>query len=106
MQRGFLMRPTFRSFVLSAAALVASAPAFAASVSVPLDEVRILSFPDPVTTVYVGNPVIADVTVIDSKHVFVLGKSFGATNLIALGPDGNAIANEHVLVFGHSASTV
>ena len=101
------MRAQLRSLGFSVAVLLANAaPAFAASISVPLDEVRILAFPEPVSTVYVGNPVIADVTVIDSKHVFVLGKSFGVTNLIALGPNGNAVANEHVSVFGHAAATV
>lgn len=101
------MRSHARSAGLSVAVLLLGiVPAVAKDISVPLDEVRILVFPDPVSTVYVGNPIVADVTVIDSKHVFVLGKSFGATNLIALGPDGNAVANDHVSVFGRSASTV
>ncbi len=88
------------------ALLLAAAPAAAANISVPLDEVRILAFAQPVSTVYVGNPVVADVTVIDPRHVFVLGKSYGTTNMIALGSDGKAVANEHVTVFGHSAATV
>lgn len=101
------MRAMLRASVLPVSALLlASAPAAAANISVPLDEVRILAFAQPVSTVYVGNPVVADVTVIDPRHVFVLGKSFGTTNMIALGADGKAVANEHVTVFGHSAATV
>ena len=41
-------------------------------------------------TVFVGNPVIADVTVIDAKHIFLLGKNYGTTNLVALGRFGQA----------------
>jgi hypothetical protein len=58
------------------------------------DEVRVLSFPSPVKTVFVGNPTIADVTVIDSTHVFVLGKSFGTTNLVALDEKGQEMTDE------------
>ena len=90
-----------------AALLFSGAPALAANISIPLDEVRILAFAQPVSTVYVGNPVIADITVIDPRHVFVQGKAFGATNLIALNAEGKAIANEHVTVFSQTnGSTV
>ena len=74
--------------VLGVAASVAfAAPAYPAAsnfVSVPMDEVRILTFAKPVKTVYVGNPTIADVTVIDATHVFLLGKSFDTS--CPLGP--------------------
>lgn len=100
------MRKPFGLIGVFVAASIAAPPAFAAGVSVPMDEVRVLAFPQPVATVYVGNPTIADVTVIDSKHVFVLGKSFGTTNLIALNADNKPVVNEHVTVFGRTASTV
>ena len=43
---------------------------------------------------------------IDSRHAFVLGKAFGATNIIALDGTGSQIVNEHVTVFGGSNTTV
>lgn|SRR6478736_2050017 len=76
------------------------------SISLPIDEVRVVAFSQPVSTVYVGNPVVADVSVIDSRHAFVLGKGFGATNVIALNADGKQVVNEHVTVFGHTGTTV
>lgn len=85
---------------------VASSGALAAELSVPMDEVRMVEFGKPVSTVYVGNPAIADVTVIDSRHVFLLGRNFGSTNLIALGQDGRQVANTHVTVFNRGGSTV
>jgi Flp pilus assembly secretin CpaC len=78
----------------------------APSISLPIDEVRVVAFSQPVSTVYVGNPVVADVSVIDSRHAFVLGKGFGATNIIALNADGRQVVNEHVTVFGHTGTTV
>jgi hypothetical protein len=71
-----------------------------------MDEVRIVAFKQPVSTVYVGNPAIADITTIDSQHIFVLGKSFGDTNMIALGRDGRPVANNHVTVFGRRMGAV
>ena len=97
-----------RQHLVFAAALLmsASSSALASDLSVPMDEVRMVAFGKPVTTVYVGNPSIADVTVIDSRHVFVLGRTFGSTNLIALGQDGRQVANTHVVVYGRTGSTV
>jgi Flp pilus assembly secretin CpaC len=67
-------------------------------ISVRLDEVRIVTFNRPVSTVFVGNPVVADATVIDQHHVFILGKGFGTTNMIALGPQSEPVANQQLTV--------
>lgn len=88
------------------ACLACAAPALAGTLSVPMDEVRMVTFVKPVATVYVGNPMIADITVIDSRHVFVLGKAFGATNIIALDSNGREIANNPLTVFGRTSNIV
>lgn len=82
----------------TAAALSVSAPAIAAEIQVPLDHVRTVTFERPAKTIYIGNPTVADITVVDSRHVFVLGKSFGSTNLIALDSAGEETVNEQVIV--------
>jgi Flp pilus assembly secretin CpaC len=79
---------------------------YATAISVPLDEVRVVAFSQPIATVYVGNPAIADVSMIDGRHAFVLGKGFGATNVVALDADGKQIVNQSVTVFGHTGNTV
>jgi hypothetical protein len=94
---------------LFAAALLASAlPAHAAgrndSVALALDEVHTLTFKAPVATVYVGNPAIADVTMIDSRHAFVQGKGYGRTNIVALNHDNVAVFNTHITVTGSEGS--
>lgn len=93
------MRPA-----LFAAALIAASPAFAAgkndSVALALDEVHTLTFRTPVSTVYVGNPTIADVTMIDARHAFVQGKGYGRTNIMALNRDNVMVFNTHISVTG------
>jgi len=97
-----------RHIILAAAFTAAAAPAaFAGSgMSVPLDEVRVVSFAKPVSTLYVGNPVIADVMIIDNRHAFVQGKAFGTTNVVALDANGHPVANQQITVAGKSNSTV
>ncbi len=91
--------------ILFTAALVAStAPAFAAGdVTLSLDEVHTLTFKNPVGTVYVGNPAIADITMIDARHAFVQGKSYGRTNIVALNRDGAQVYNTGVNVTGQES---
>jgi Flp pilus assembly secretin CpaC len=87
-------------------AMLTGSAAFADSVEIPLDQVHVLAFKAPVKTVFVGNPVIADVTVIDSTHVFILGKNFGTTNLVALDDRGQEFFNEQVTVLDRPGSVV
>lgn len=106
------MRRAVLAVLLTAAAL----PAFAAGpiaakktadVSLSLDEVHTLTFHGPVATVYVGNPSIADITMIDARHAFVLGKAYGRTNIVALNSDGAQVFGTHVTVTGNdTAGTV
>jgi hypothetical protein len=99
---------TMRRLLIAAAVFAATASAASAgqAMAVPLDEVRVMSFAKPVSTLYVGNPVIADVTIIDSRHAFVQGKAFGATNIVALDANGRPVANQQIVVSGKGNSTV
>ena len=92
-----MRRILFSLLVLSSSAL----PASASDVTVALDEVRTLTFDTPVATVYVGNPTIADINMIDSRHAFVLGKGYGSTNIIALNKQGGQISDTRVDVRGN-----
>lgn len=93
-----------------AASLVFAGPALAQSrantITMPVDAVRVITFPVPVKTVYVGNPMIADVTVIDARHVFLQAKSLGATNVLALNNSGLQISNQRVAVFSDATDVV
>jgi Flp pilus assembly secretin CpaC len=69
-------------------------------VDLGLDEVHTLTFRSPVATVYVGNPTIADITMVDSRHAFVQGKGYGRTNIVALNQNGNQVFGTFVNVVG------
>ncbi len=89
----------------SLAALIAGG-AQAADFLVEMNKSRALHFPQPVATIMVGNPAIADVTVEGSQLVYVMGRSYGRTNIVALDSDGKAIADMNVSVVAQNASTV
>jgi hypothetical protein len=100
-----------RRALFAATLLAATVPAYAVgkpvhaamndSVALALDEVHTLTFRAPVATVYVGNPAIADVTMIDARHAFVQGKGYGRTNVIALNRDNVQVFNTHITVTGN-----
>ena len=87
---------------LFAAALLTAAPAYADDVNLGLDQVHTLTFKRPVATVYVGNPAIADITMIDARHAFVQGKGYGRTNFVALNQDGVQVFGTSITVTGAS----
>jgi Pilus formation protein N terminal region len=100
-----------RRAVLAISILAIASPACAAgkgqsvaSVAMALDEVHTLTFKSPVATVYVGNPAIADVTMVDARHAFVQGKGYGRTNVVALNRDNVQIFNTKILVVGSEGS--
>jgi hypothetical protein len=74
--------------------------------TVSMDEARIITFPQPVATVFIGNPTIADITVIDSRHAYLLGKTFGVTNMIGLDIDHNQVMNRQVAVTNRNGGEV
>jgi hypothetical protein len=88
--------------ILACLLFASQASAASPALAVPQDEARIVAFDRPVATVYVANPYVADVNMIDSTHAFLLGKAFGATNLIATDRQGNQVTSRHVTVFGSS----
>jgi len=73
--------------------------------TVPMDQGRIITFPEPISSVFVGNPLIADITVIDNYRVFLTGKNMGSTNLVALDTDGNQMSNDRINVYTRQNGT-
>jgi hypothetical protein len=101
-----LRSSTFACLAGLSGLVLASGAAFAAELTIPMDQVRVMTFTKPAKTVFVGNPVIADITVIDRTHVFLMGKNLGNTNIVALDDEGREIANDQVSVVGRSGTTV
>ncbi|SFR77984.1 pilus assembly protein CpaC [Marinobacter daqiaonensis] len=64
-------------------------PTSPVSVEVPLNKSRLMGFPNAVKIVSVGNPDIADVVVVRSRQIYVLGKTLGSTNVLLWDKDEN-----------------
>jgi Flp pilus assembly secretin CpaC len=71
-----------------------------------MNHARVLKLDRPVSKVIVGNSNVADATVADSTTIVLTGRSFGTTNLVLLDAEGNAIADERVLVSIDEGNTV
>jgi len=85
-------------FLLSALAVAGSTAASAAAdVVVKADEAKMLAVSGDPSTVVIGNPNIADVTV-QKKSIFIHGRNYGTTNIIVLDADGNELASMEVTV--------
>ena len=81
--------------VIAAACSAASA---AESINVILDQARIAKVPDHTSTMVVGNPLIADVSIQAGGTMVVTGKGYGVTNLIALDRAGKVLSDQLVQV--------
>jgi len=109
-KREFAMFKRLSLTLLAAASLsLLNAPGSLAATEIVVmaDEAKLVSVGGDVSTVVVGNPAIADVTV-QGQNVFIHGRSFGSTNLIVMDKQGSQIANLGVTVMqgGNSNLTV
>ena len=75
-------------------------------IQVHLDQAKLLKVPEGTSTLVVGNPLIADVTVQPGGTLVVTGKGYGNTNLVALDRNGAVIMDHQVEVQGPLGRTV
>ena len=99
----FLHSAACRSFafaigLLFLPAVVQAEPADAIAVNV--DQAKLVKLPTRVSTIVVGNPLIADVTLQNGNIVVVTGKGYGATNFIAMDRSGEVLVDRVIQVEG------
>ena len=73
-------------------------PELAAQLEVPLYKSRILSLRSPISRISVGNPDIADLLLLRSSELYVLGKDLGTTNVLLWDADDVLVATVAVEV--------
>jgi hypothetical protein len=99
----------FASLLASTAALAAglafAAPA-AAGILAHIDEATAITLGGSASSVVVGNPAIADATIVDRRRIAVLGRSYGTTNVMVFDAAGRVIYNGLVTVGGPSAGHI
>ena len=83
-----------------------AAPALAAeTIVVNIDQATIFALPTRAKTLIIGNPLIADISLVRGKDqdlAVVTGKGYGATNVIALDGNGIELLKKTVEVTGPS----
>jgi hypothetical protein len=89
--------------LLAAAAMT---PVRAENLTVSIDEAQTLKLPEKVSTIIVGNPLIADASLQNGGLLVITGKGFGSTNLMALDRTGKTVMNTTVTVTGPTASSI
>src|SRR5271157_2930783 len=87
------------AFVIAFGAEPAHANADPDVISVTLDQAKITKLPPGTSTLIIGNPMIADVTMLKANGAMVVtGKGYGDTNLIALDSEGAVIVEKQLRV--------
>lgn len=90
-----------RAFALAVLLVPSSLPAPAAeSISVVVDQARLMKLPEKVATIVVGNPLIADVSLQPGGTMVVTGKGYGSTNVMALDHHGTVLLDRMIQVEG------
>lgn len=107
MPRHFLR---FAAAMLAAAGLaggVASvAQAQARPLNIEIDSSTRIQLQAPAGSVIVANPKIADVTVVDANTLFITGKGYGVTEIVAVDALGRPLFQSQVVVSAGSNGTV
>ena len=94
-------------FALAALASAALAgPAAAISMVVPLDQSTRLNVAGSAYSVLVGNPAVADVTVVDSHTLYISGRGYGSTDIVVLDRDGHTLYAGDLVVSSADAGRV
>jgi Flp pilus assembly secretin CpaC len=70
------------------------------AIAVNVDQAKLVRLPARVSTIVVGNPLIADVTLQSGGLVVVTGKGYGATNFIAMDRTGQVLMDRIIQVEG------
>ena len=95
-----LRRAPLACWGVAVAALLLSAQtaSSAETISLRLDQARISRLPERVSTIVIGNPLIADVSLQQCGLMVLTGKGYGSTNLIALDRNGDVLSEQSIQV--------
>lgn len=105
------MHRPFRFLPVAGVALALTAAPLAATaqsrpVNVQIDHSTRVQLRAPAGSVIVGNPRIADVTVVDANTLFITGKGYGVTDIVAVDPIGRTLFQGQVVVSAGSTGSV
>ena len=93
---------------LPAHRVVSTTPANTASADLPVaaGQASYITLGGAVRDIVVGDPSIADVSVVNDRTLVVLGKRPGVTSLLAFGPSCRALADRQIVVSENGGGSV
>jgi len=90
-----------------AAEPVKASASASAHIVVVLNQAKVIQLPEGASTVIVGNPAIADVTLLrNTRNMILTAKGFGETNLIALDGQGRSVGESMLRVTAPTSGLV
>ncbi|GAA0204649.1 hypothetical protein GCM10010203_65240 [Actinomadura yumaensis] len=102
--------PRFSIAVITAVLALAGLPAQAQSpngaLNVEIDRSARVQLRGAAASVIVANPQIADVTVVDANTLFIVGKGYGVTEVVAVDGVGRTLFQREIVVTGGSTGSV
>ena len=93
------------TWTIAALAAVGATPTQAETLTVSIDEARVIKLSERVATIVIGNPLIADATLQGGGMLVVTGKGFGSTNMVGLDRAGKVVMDNMVQVLGATSSS-
>ena len=103
---GIFSRSAFAALGIAAAVCSTQALAETKGIEVVMNQAKIVKLSRDADTIVIGNPLIADAAVKDSRTIVITGKGFGVTNFVVLDAKGNAVVDEQVIVSRSVAETI
>lgn len=91
---------------IAAATFASSASAQSRNLTVEIDRAQRVQLNGAASSVVVGNPQIADVSVVDANTLFVIGKGYGVTEVVAVDAIGRTLFQGEIAVTAGSTGAV
>jgi hypothetical protein len=93
-----LLRSLAIAFLLVPASAFAAPAPSGGPIPVNIDQAKLIRLPERAATIIVGNPLVADITLQPGGIIIVTGKSYGATNFVAMDRNGEVLVDRIILV--------
>lgn len=92
------VRPLAALLIAGALAAAPAALAQSAGINIGVDQAHRVQLRGQAGSVIVGNPQIADVTVVDANTLYITGKGYGVTEVVAVDEIGRTLFQSRVIV--------
>src|ERR1043166_6009404 len=93
-----LFRSLLIAILLSPVLVFAAPVPTGGPIALNIEQAKLIRLPDKAATIVIGNPLVADITLQPGSLIIVTGKSYGATNFVAMDRNGEVLLERIILV--------